>query len=107
MVRESRVKGTLVFKIHPQKPDKATLACAAAMLKNGCVLAVPTDLGYALMVDARNPLALKRLHWLSKGTGLGPATCFLGYPKQVLSLSEDLLELFWEWSGKHWPGPVT
>lgn len=52
---------TQLFRIHPQTPQQRLLQAAAALLKNGGVLATPTDTSYALLCALDDKDGLDRL----------------------------------------------
>lgn len=102
-----RVKGTLVLKVDPRRPRPADIRLAAAVLKNGGVLAAPTDTVYGLMADARNPSALRLLYALKGREPQKPLACLLARRRQARELSGSVPEAAWELMKKHWPGALT
>ncbi len=52
---------TLCLKIDPGKPDEEKLAEAVRILREGGVVAFPTETFYGLGADARNETALEKI----------------------------------------------
>lgn len=102
-----RVCGTPVFKVNVERPDATEIRWAAAVLKNGGVIAIPTDTVYGLAVDPRNPAAIQRLYMLKGREAKKPLACLTAYQEQILSLSDQVPEPIWEAGKKHWPGALT
>jgi L-threonylcarbamoyladenylate synthase len=93
--------------VDPSRPRKKDLQWAAAVLLNGGVVALPTDTVYGLAVDARNPMAIKRLFALKGREPKKPLACLLAYREQMLALSDQVPEKAWELAKQHWPGALT
>jgi L-threonylcarbamoyladenylate synthase len=104
---ESRVKGTPCLRVDTRRPRAADLRWAAAVLKNGGVITLPTDTVYGLAADPMNPAAVQRLYHLKGRQDNKPVACLLAYRQQALSLSEDLTDEFWRLAKNHWPGDLT
>lgn len=98
----SEFKGIPLLKVNPQRPARAAVERAAAVLRNGWLVVLPVDTGYVLAGDARNPEVAGILARLAPSTLAGMPTCLMAYGKQVLSLAEDLSEPFWE-ASRQWP----
>jgi L-threonylcarbamoyladenylate synthase len=103
----TRVKGTPLLRVNPDKPKAADIRWAAAVLLNGGVVAIPTDTVYGLAADARNPSALKRLYSLKGREPRKPLACLIAYREQMLALSGSVPEKAWELGKAHWPGALT
>jgi len=102
-----RINGTPVLTVNPRKPRPAEIRWAAAVIKNGGVVAVPTDTVYGLACDPRNPLAIQRLYALKGREPKKPLACLTAYTEQILALSNDVPEAVWAAAKKHWPGALT
>ncbi|MDP2992215.1 MAG: Sua5/YciO/YrdC/YwlC family protein, partial [Deltaproteobacteria bacterium] len=55
-----------IAKVDPQDPDKKTIQKACSILKDGGILAFPTETFYGLGADALNEQALKRVFTLKQ-----------------------------------------
>ncbi len=95
-----------MIRVDPATPDGAALGEAAAVLKDGGVVAFPTETFYGLGAAALDPRAVGRIFEL-KGR---PET----KPLLVLADSIDMAEAIAELSARarslaarHWPGALT
>lgn len=52
---------TQFFQIHPENPQKRLIDQAAEMVRSGCVIAYPTDSGYALGCSLGDKKAVERI----------------------------------------------
>jgi len=96
----------LVLRVDARDPDPAALAQAAAILRDGGVIAFPTDTVYGLAVDPRQDDAVERLYD-AKGRDRGMAIPLIaGRIEQALEAARlgarerRLAEAFW-------PGPLS
>lgn len=55
---------TQFFHVHPENPQKRLIDQAAEMVRSGCVIAYPTDSGYALGCSLGDKKAVERIKWL-------------------------------------------
>ena len=102
-----RVKGTPCLRVNVQKPGAKDVRRAAAVLKNGGVITLPTDTVYGLAVDPRNSEALRRLYNLKGREHNKPVACLLGSAQQARTLSLETSKEFWRMAKGHWPGDLT
>ena len=86
--------------------DAAGLAAAAAALRDGAVLAMPTETVYGLAADARNPSAVSAVYALKSRPRFNPLIAHVADGAAALrqghftSQARALAEAFW-------PGPLT
>src|SRR3954462_1427395 len=95
--------------VHAEHPDDTAVAAAVEVLRQGGVVAFPTDTLYGLAVDPRSDAAVAKLFAL-KGRGARAAVPLIGATlEQVLlaggegaigALERRVAEAFW-------PGPVS
>lgn len=95
----------IVIDYQKKYHKKIIHACVLA-LKQGRVIAYPTDTSYGLAVDASNIKAVKKLYKV-KGRGFNK-------PVSIISPSADYTKKVGQWSKlsselakKFWPGPLT
>ena len=91
-------------------PAAATAAAqrrVAAALRGGDVVVVPTDTVYALVADAFNPSAMRRLHRLKGREDGPPFSVVIRSPRQVTGLVSDIPEAADRLMAAYWPGPLT
>lgn len=96
-----------VLPLSPDEPREDRVEAAAELLREGGVLALPTETFYALAADAFNRAALVRLNALKKKPVGSPILLLLADRSQVAQVSRDLPEAFATLAGRFWPGPLT
>lgn len=95
------------LRIHPTDPDPELVARAAAAIRAGGVVALPTDTLYGLAVDPFNADAVQRLFAL-KGRTAGQALPLMaGNIAQVTRQLGPLAPRAQRLADRFWPGPLT
>lgn len=87
-------------------PDSAGLARAAALLRAGRLVAMPTETVYGLAGDARNPDAVARIFAAKGRPAHNPLIVHLADLEAALALAE-LPETGRRLAAEFWPGPLT
>jgi len=96
-----------VFKIDPYDPDERTVSVAAGCLREGGIVAAPTDTLYGLLCDATDEKVLKRLCQI-KGRDAGKGfVCLIRNWQMLEKLVEDIPLNAIKLAQKFWPGPLT
>ena len=91
----------------PIKPANAeTIAEAAAILRAGGLVAMPTETVYGLAADAANPDAVARLYAAKGRPRFNPLIAHVTGPKMAQTVAE-WPELGAKLAGTYWPGPLT
>jgi L-threonylcarbamoyladenylate synthase len=96
----------LVLQVDAHDPDPAVIRQAGEMIREGLVVAYPTDTLYGLAVDPRNAQAVRRLFELKGRPESSPLTLIGADVAQVraageMSVIAERLATRW------WPGPLT
>lgn len=86
--------------------DSKTIDRAVKVLKQGGVVAHPTDTCYGLAVDIFNPKALARLYELKEMSSDKPVSILTLYHDDAFAYAEfsDLAHFL---AARFWPGPLT
>ena len=96
-----------IFGVVGDAPDPAALAEAAAVLRQGGLVAFPTETVYGLGADATNPKAMERLNQVKGRPPEKPYSLHLYSPEQmrpyVASMPASAAKLI----ERFWPGPLT
>ena len=95
-----------VCRTDAREPDPAMVRQAAEMVRDGLVVAYPTDTLYGLAVDPRNPAAVRRLFALkgrAETSALTLIAADIGQVGAVGEMSPQAGRLASHW----WPGPLT
>lgn len=96
----------LTLKVDLRDPDPAVIHEAGQLIRDGLVVAYPTDTLYGLAVDPRNAEAVRRLFEL-KGRPASSALTLIAADmadvRAVADMTADAERLAARW----WPGPLT
>ncbi len=98
---------TLLIKVDSDNPDLAKIQSAADILRNGGLVAFPTETVYGLGADAFNAEAVLRLFEAKKRPLDNPAIVHIADAPDVYPLAIEVprkAELLME---QFWPGPLT
>jgi L-threonylcarbamoyladenylate synthase len=77
------------------------------VLRDGGLVAFPTDTLYALGADAFNPIAVERVFAAKGRRWADPIPLLVGDLAMVLALASDLPDVAAPLIESHWPGPLT
>ena len=91
----------------PAAPREGVIERAATVLRDGGVVALPTETLYGLAVDGLNPEALARINELKNKADDSPVLLLLAETDQVEAVSDRVPELFRRLAQRFWPGPLT
>ncbi|WP_417912137.1 L-threonylcarbamoyladenylate synthase [Candidatus Electronema sp. TJ] len=80
---------------------------AARLLRQGRLIAFPTETYYGLGVDPFNSEALQRIFAVKRRTEDKPVLLLVADPSQVPLLAEDVPDVLRQLMGCCWPGPLT
>ncbi len=101
------MKKTLVFKVNPENPEIEVIRKAANIIRNGGLVAFPTETVYGLGADALNAKAVLALFRAKKRPLDNPPIVHVGkfedvqrLVREVPAKAEILMKTFW-------PGPLT
>src|SRR5258705_13693817 len=96
----------LTLKVDPLDPDPAVIREAAELVREGLVVAYPTDTLYGLAVDPRNAAAVRRLYEL-KGRSEHSALTLIAADVSHVRGAGDLNAQAERLAARWWPGPLT
>ena len=98
---------TDLIEIDAAAPDPDALGSAAAMLRRGRVVAIPTDALYTLVADPFNLRAVSRV-FVAKGRDMRRSLPLLIDDAMMAEdLAKDLSVRFFLLARRFWPGPLT
>ena len=98
---------TQVLPVSPDDPREDRIAAAARVLRDGGVVAYPTETFYGLAVDPLEPEAVRRLLALKGKPERSPILLLLAGAWQVENVASRLPGAFVPLAEKFWPGPLT
>jgi L-threonylcarbamoyladenylate synthase len=98
---------TDLIEIDSESPDPDAIGRAAAMLRKGRVVAIPTDALYTLVADPFNLRAVSRV-FVAKGRDMHRSLPLLINDSLMAEdLAKDLSVRFFLLARRFWPGPLT
>jgi L-threonylcarbamoyladenylate synthase len=98
---------TDLIQIDSEIPDPDSIGRAAAMLRKGRVVAIPSDALYTLVADPFNLRAVSRV-FVAKGRDLHRSLPLLISDSMMAEeLARDLSTRFFLLARRFWPGPLT
>lgn len=80
---------------------------AVKILRNGGVIAFPTDTVYGLGADAFNARAVERVYEIKKRPKNQQFPLLIADAKQLITLAEPIPEIAWLLARRFWPGGLT
>lgn len=83
------------------------LAQAITLLKQGEVVAIPTETVYGLAADARNECAIKKVYSTKQRPASNPLIVHIASSEQVLDWATEFSPLAKKMADAFWPGPLT
>ena len=97
----------LIIKIDPHRPDKDAVKQAAAVLREGGLVLLPTDTVYGVAAGARQAESVARL-CKAKGRDAGkPIPLLIDHPRRLKALKADWGKYGRRLADEFWPGPLT
>ena len=91
----------------PQAPEPALIEEAAAVLRDGGLVAFPTETVYGLGVDATNPDAMARLNRVKGRPPEKPYSLHLASARDVVRFVPEVPPLARRLMERFWPGALT
>lgn len=96
----------MILRVHPRAPDEDAIAKAAQAIRDGLVVAYPTDTFYGLAVDPRSATAVRRLFELKGRAGTSPLPLIAADLDQA-RLAGEIAGMGARLAQRWWPGPLT
>lgn len=101
------MKNTLKLKTYDINNDIADIKTAAEILRNGGVVAIPTETVYGLAADAFNEDAVNNIFKAKGRPNDNPLIVHISDFKQIYTLASEVPESAKKLAEKFWPGPLT
>jgi len=98
---------TVTLSVSPQNPDPAALAAAAAVLRRGGLVAVPTETVYGLGANALDAEAASRIFVAKDRPADNPLIVHVDSLDMARGLVSDWPETAERLARAFWPGPLT
>ena len=91
---------------HPQQENQA-IAAAAAILRRGGLVGIPTETVYGLGADGLNEDAVRRIFEAKGRPQDNPLILHVADSSQIESLCHSIPDAAYRLAEKFWPGPLT
>lgn len=98
---------TKIIEIDPEKPDLKKIKEAAKIIKEGGLVAFPTDTVYGLGAAYNNPDAVTKIYEVKKRAKNKPLTLHISKIEMLESFDCEIDHLAKILMDKFWPGPLT
>jgi L-threonylcarbamoyladenylate synthase len=98
---------TQILPIDPEAPDAAIIKRAAALLRDGALVAFPTETVYGLGANALDGEALGRIFEAKKRPRSDPIIAHIASMDQLETLTRDVPAIAAGLADAFWPGPLT
>ncbi|MCG3150563.1 MAG: Threonylcarbamoyl-AMP synthase [Verrucomicrobiae bacterium] len=96
-----------IVNLNPVFPQRIHLQAAATILRQGGLVAFPTETVYGLGADALNKDAVAKIFTAKNRPGWDPLIVHVRDIEMAKSLAKELPAHFLTLAGKFWPGPLT
>ncbi|RLC96164.1 MAG: threonylcarbamoyl-AMP synthase [Chloroflexi bacterium] len=98
---------TLLLRVDPLDPETAAISRAGEVIRQGGLVAFPTETVYGLGANALDAEAVRRI-FAAKGRPLdNPIIVHVGRPDDLATLVEDVPAQAFDLAETFWPGPLT
>lgn len=98
---------TRIIKINSNNPQQSTIAKCTTILKNGGIVAFPTETVYGLGADGLNPKAIKKIFKVKNRPFDNPLIFHIANKQDIEILAKHIPEITQKLIKKFWPGPLT
>jgi L-threonylcarbamoyladenylate synthase len=96
-----------LLRVSPEAPDPAAIRYAAAFIRRGELVAVPTDTFYGIAADPFNLAAVGQIYRVKGRPETRALPILVNSTAQAVSLARDVPYTFHKLVQKFWPGPLT
>lgn len=98
---------TIILKINQRHPEPEKIKIATKVLKQGGLVAFPTDTVYGLAADAKNPRAVKKIFKVKKRPLCNPLPILIAKKSDLKKYTLFVPGKTKKLINKIWPGPLT
>ena len=95
------------LKVDPTAPQPARIARATKLIRQGQVIAIPTDTLYGLAADPFQPAAVERVFTAKGRPPDAPVLLLVDSTEMAVGLTKKLPPFFHALANRYWPGPLT
>jgi len=102
-----KVEGTLRVKVNPVKPQVDRIRIAANVIKEGGLVAFPTETVYGLGADALNSDAVAKIFKAKERPADNPVIVHIADKRDLYLLAKNVPNRAKKLIAEFWPGPLT
>jgi L-threonylcarbamoyladenylate synthase len=95
------------LRVHPDEPQQDRIDYIVTCLRQGDVVALPTDTFYGLAVDPVNLHAVESIYRLKGRQKQKPLSLLIASLSQAYELARDTDPMLDKLADRFWPGPLT
>jgi L-threonylcarbamoyladenylate synthase len=98
---------TSTLQVSSSAPEPHLIAQAAQVIRDGGLVAFPTETVYGLGANALDPQAIDRIFSAKGRPATDPLIVHIAHQDQLNDLAHDIPQLAFELGKRLWPGPLT
>jgi tRNA threonylcarbamoyl adenosine modification protein (Sua5/YciO/YrdC/YwlC family) len=98
---------TKVIKINKDNPESESIRQASGVLRDGGLVAFPTETVYGLGANLTNKKAIEKLYEIKNRPKDKPFTLLVSDIKDIDNFALDVLPAAYRLADRFWPGPLT
>jgi tRNA threonylcarbamoyl adenosine modification protein (Sua5/YciO/YrdC/YwlC family) len=96
-----------ILRVHPDEPQSDRIDYIVSCLRQGDVVAMPTDTFYGLAVDPVNLHAVENIYRIKSRQKQKPLSLLIASLAQAYELARDSDPMLDKLADRFWPGPLT
>lgn len=96
-----------ILRVHPDEPQLDRIDYIVSCLRQGDVVAIPTDTFYGLAVDPVNLHAVESIYRLKSRQKQKPLSLLIASLAMAYELARDTDPMLDKLADRFWPGPLT
>jgi L-threonylcarbamoyladenylate synthase len=96
-----------LLNIHHSAPEPQLVSYAAASIRAGKVIGMPTDTFYGLAADPVNLHAVDKIYDIKSRSRHKPLSLLIEHQAQAEDLAREIPSVFHRLAERFWPGPLT
>jgi len=98
---------TKIIKINTNQPEEHKIKIASDIIKDGRIVAFPTETVYGLGADALNEIAVGKIFKAKRRPADNPLIVHISHINQINNLVREIPKIFYKLADEFWPGPLT
>jgi len=96
-----------ILRLDPNNPEQSLIDRAVKILREGGVIAYPTETFYGIGADAENEEAIEKIYMIKGRSFNKPVPVIIGKQNNVIKYAKDIPETGRKLMDRFWPGALT